>query len=103
MAAQLRNADSIRSGLPFNITTGQDNAEGVANVRPAGIKRNAGEGPGQVSVDVHLGRKVTIHPRRPQTRYRCRVDSFNVLNHTNFNNYIGVADVAVFRAKPIRP
>ena len=81
---------TIRSGLPFNITTGQDNAEGIANVRPLGITRNTGEGPGQVSVDVHLGRKFSIHAGDHKIDVDTGIDSFNVLNHTNLNNYIGV-------------
>ena len=53
---------TIRSGLSFNITTGQDNnGDGIANDRPAGVSRNSGEGPSQFSIDVHLGRKLTIH------------------------------------------
>ena len=69
---------SIRSGLPFNIAAGQDNAEGVANVRPPGITRNTGKGPGQVSLDVHLGRRVAIHWGDRKIDADIGIDSFNV-------------------------
>ena len=88
---------TIRSGLPFNITTGQDdNGDGIANDRPAGVGRNSGEGPGQFSVDVHLGRKLTIHRGERKFDIEIGVDSFNVLNKTNFVNYVGVITSPLF-------
>ncbi|HLI82595.1 MAG TPA: carboxypeptidase-like regulatory domain-containing protein [Bryobacteraceae bacterium] len=86
----------IRSGLPFDITTGQVNPEGVANVRPPGVARNTGEGPGQASVDVHLGRKIPLHFGERQIDAELGLDSFNVLNHTNLDNYIGVITSPLF-------
>lgn len=80
---------SIRSGLPFDITTGQVNSEGVANVRPPGVARNTGEGPGQASVDVHLGRKIPLHFGERKVDAEVGIDSFNVLSHTNLDSYIG--------------
>ena len=88
---------TVRSGLPFNITTGQDNnGDGIANDRPAGVTRNTGEGPGQFSVDVHLGRKLTIQRGDRKIDADIGVDSFNVLNHANFNNYVGVITSPLF-------
>jgi hypothetical protein len=87
---------TIRSGLPFDITTGQVSAEGIANVRPPGVLRNTGEGPGQVSVDVHLGRKFSIHAGEHKIDTDIGIDSFNVLNHTDLNNYIGVLSSPLF-------
>jgi hypothetical protein len=87
---------TIRSGLPFNITTGQDNPEGVPNVRPPGVRRNTGNGPGQISVDVHLGRKFTLHAGEHKIDTEIGIDSFNVLNHTNLNNYVGVLTSPLF-------
>jgi len=82
---------TIRSGLPFNITTGQDNnGDGIANDRPLGVTRNTGEGPGQFSIDVHLGRRLTIQRGERKIDVDVGLDSFNVLNHANFNNYVGV-------------
>jgi hypothetical protein len=88
---------TIRSGLPFNITTGQDNnGDGIANDRPAGVTRNSGEGPGQFSVDVHLGRRFTIQRGERKFDAEIGVDSFNVLNKTNFANYVGVITSPLF-------
>ncbi len=88
---------TIRSGLPFNVTTGQDNnGDGIANDRPAGVNRNSGEGPGQFSVDVHLGRKFTIQRGERKFNAEIGVDSFNVLNKTNFANYVGVITSPLF-------
>ncbi len=88
---------TIRSGLPFNITTGQDNnGDGIANDRPPGVTRNTGEGPGQFSIDVHLARKLTIQRGDRKTDVDIGVDSFNVLNHANFNNYVGVITSPLF-------
>jgi len=88
---------TIRSGLPFNITTGLDNnGDGIANDRPPGVTRNSGEGPGQVSVDVHLGRKFTFQRGDRKIDADAGIDSFNVLNHTNYTNYIGVITSPLF-------
>ena len=87
---------TIRSGLPFDITTGQVNPEGVANVRPPDVTRNTGEGPGQASVDVHLGRKIPLHFGERRVDAEVGIDSFNVLNHTNVDNYIGVITSPLF-------
>jgi hypothetical protein len=88
---------AIRSGLPFNITTGRDdNGDGVAYDRPAGVSRNTGEGPGQVAVDVHLGRKLTLRRGDHPIDAEIGIDSFNVLNHANLNNYVGVRTSPLF-------
>jgi Carboxypeptidase regulatory-like domain len=87
---------TIRSGLPFDITAGLVNPEGVASVRPPGVARNTGEGPGQVSVDVHLGRKLPLHLGERRVDAEIGVDSFNVLNHTNLGNYVGVITSPLF-------
>jgi hypothetical protein len=88
---------ALRSGLPFNITTGEDNnGDGVANDRPPGVSRNTGQGPGQISVDVHLGRKVTMRLGEHKIDAAMGIDSFNVLNHTNLGNYVGVISSPLF-------
>ncbi len=88
---------SVRSGLPFNITTGQvDIGDGVAIARPPGVSRNTGEGPGQASVDVHLGRKLTLRGGDHPVEAEVGVDSFNVLNHANFNDYVGIITSPLF-------
>jgi hypothetical protein len=70
--------------------TGQDNnGDRIANARPPGVTRNTGEGPGQSSIDAHLGRRLTIQ-RGTKIDVDIGLDSFNVLNHTNLYNYMGV-------------
>lgn len=88
---------TMRSGLPFNITTGQDNnGDGIANDRPPGVTRNTGEGPGLLSVDMHLGRRLTLQHGDRKIDADIGVDSFNVLNHTNFTTYIGFITSPLF-------
>lgn len=88
---------TIRSGLPYNVTTGQDNnGDGIANDRPPGVTRNTGEGTGLCSVDVHLGRKLTIQRGDRKFDMDIGVDSFNVLNQTNFTGYVGVITSPLF-------
>ena len=83
------------SGPPFDITTGYDgDDDGVANDRPAGITRNTGQGPGTLQLDVRLGKAFRV-PRlanrdRTSRNLEFNVDAFNVVNHTNLNNYVGI-------------
>ncbi len=83
------------SGIPFNITTGEDNNhDSVANDRPAGVTRNTGNGPGLLQLDVRATKLLRVW--RPANRDRSSanlafsVDAFNVLNHPNYPNYVGV-------------
>ncbi len=115
---------SISSGIPFNITTGfDDNGDAVPNDRPAGVTRNTGSGPGYASIDVHLskvlclarceGRRtlprsagesmvgilaVNSSPlqRDHGARLELGVDAFNVLNHVNPENFVGVLSSKFF-------
>ena len=88
---------TLRSGLPFNITTGLDNnGDGVANDRPAGVSRNTGNGPGQISLDVHLGRAIALRGGEHPINAELGIDSFNVLNHANFSNDVGVLTSPLF-------
>ncbi|MCH8268754.1 MAG: carboxypeptidase regulatory-like domain-containing protein [Acidobacteria bacterium] len=49
------------SGRPFNITTGfDDNNDTVTNDRPAGVKRNSGEGPGLFNIDLTLSKTISL-------------------------------------------
>jgi hypothetical protein len=86
---------NVASGIPFNITTGTDNNhDSVANDRPPGISRNTGRGPGLLQVDLRLSKLVRVW--RPVNRDRnsqnleISLDAFNVLNHPNYPNFVGV-------------
>jgi hypothetical protein len=86
---------STSSGPPFDITTGYDaDNDGVANDRPAGVTRNTGQGPGTLQLDVRFGKAFRV-PRlanrdRTSRNLEFNVDAFNVLNHTNLNDYVGI-------------
>jgi hypothetical protein len=45
---------------------------------------------------VHLGRKLTIQRGERKFDVEIGVDSFNVLNRTNFANYVGVITSPLF-------
>ena len=83
---------SLLSGVPFNITTGRDdNHDGMALDRPAGLARNTGDGPGAAVIDVRWYRDFRIHPSRKDKSptFTVSVDAFNVLNHVNYQNFVG--------------
>lgn len=83
------------SGPPFDITTGYDaDNDGLANDRPAGATRNTGQGPGSFQLDFRFGKAFRV-PRlanrdRTSRNLEFDVDAFNVFNHTNLNNYVGI-------------
>ena len=85
----------VGSGIPYNITTGRDdNHDSVANDRPAGVTRNTGLGPGLLQLDMRLTKLFAVW--RPTNRERSSrnldfsIDAFNVLNHANYPNFVGV-------------
>jgi hypothetical protein len=108
---------NLNSGIPFNITTGYLNPGDVMAVaRPAGVDRNTGLGPGYASVDLHLAKRFVFRSSQRGgsnalpagkthqaglagtggestegrvSQLEIGVDAFNVLNHTNFKNYVG--------------
>ena len=81
---------NVWSGRPYNITTGIDsNGDNVFNDRPLGLWRNAGRGPGYTDVDFRLARRWRLAHREHPPSIEFAVDAFNVLNHVNFENYVG--------------
>ena len=83
---------SIQSGPPFNVTTGRDdNGDGMAIDRPAGIVRNTGNGPNTIALDLRWYREFQFEPSKkgksPAVTFS--VDAFNLLNRVNYQNYIG--------------
>src|SRR5215469_4482996 len=85
-------AVSVYSGKPVNETTGNDdNRDGQAIDRPAGVPRNSMHGPSYISLDVNLGHDFPLTKegsKGPTTSVT--LNSFNVLNHPNDMTYIGV-------------
>jgi hypothetical protein len=83
---------SLLSGIPFNITTGRDeNRDGMALDRPDGIARNTGIGPGAAVVDLRWFRDFRLQPRHKDKSpsVTVSIDALNVLNHVNYQNYVG--------------
>lgn len=85
-------AVSAYSGIPVNVTTGNDdNHDGQALDRPAGVPRNALHGPGYVSLDLNLAHDFPLTSKREKGPVATvSINSFNVLNHVNAMTYIGV-------------
>jgi Carboxypeptidase regulatory-like domain/TonB dependent receptor len=121
---------NLSSGIPFNITTGYlNNGDLTPTARPPGVGRNTGDGPGYASVDLRLSKRFNF--RRTEdvkpafaeadrdagssrsstgsgeggiSQLEFAVDAFNVLNHTNFKNYVGVLTSPFFgRANAANP
>ncbi len=113
---------SLNSGVPYNITIGFDNnGDTVPNDRPLGVNRNTGKGPGYASMDLHFAKQITFRSREasaarpaarehplplsalsaesPKTgglRLEVGIDAFNLLNHVNYKNYVGIQSSPFF-------
>ncbi len=96
---------TANSGVPFNITTGfDDNGDGIVNDRPPGIGRNTGNGPHFAQLDLRLaktlylfgGHKTKDGKSSNFTRMEISVDAFNMFNHTNLTDVIGVTSSSRF-------
>jgi hypothetical protein len=77
------------SGRPYEWTTGRDaNRDGLAIERPAGVRRNALEAPGNSTLDVRLSRKLVFGTDQPVTA-TVSADAFNLFNQVNFTRIVG--------------
>ena len=80
------------TGPPFNISTGRDdNRDGMAIDRPAGVSRNTGQGPGLFLLDLRWYRDFRFRPSKKDKSPSATlsVDAFNLPNHVNYQNYVG--------------
>jgi len=90
---------SFLSGVPFNITTGRDdNHDGLAIDRPAGVARNTGRGPGFIGIDLRWYHEFRLRPAAKEAgpSWMASVDAFNILNHANYQNYLGALSSPLF-------
>jgi len=97
---------SAYSGKPVNITTGNDeNRDGLALDRPAGVPRNSMHGPAFLSLDLNVGHDFPLTKDRSKgPMLTLTLNSFNVLNHPNDVTYIGVVGSSFFgRAVAAQP
>jgi hypothetical protein len=95
---QFGTALSAYSGMPVNVTTGNDdNYDGLALDRPAGVPRNSMHGPGYLDLDVNVSRDFPLTRRKEKGPVATvAVNVFNVLNHQNDTTYVGVVTSPYF-------
>jgi hypothetical protein len=76
---------SAYSAKPVNITTGNDeNNDGLALDRPAGVPRNMLHGPGYLDLDLNLAHDFPLTKDGAKgPTVALSINSFNVLNHPN--------------------
>ena len=96
-------AVGLYSGQPYSLTTGRDdNHDGLANDRPAGVPRNSLQGPGYADVDLRLSRDfffVRASKDKGPTA-TLGLDAFDVLNHVNYVSFVGTLSSPFF-GKPV--
>jgi hypothetical protein len=96
-------AISLNSGMPYSITTGQDdNHDGLANDRPPGVPRNTLQGPGYADVDLRLSRDFYLarSKREKGPTLTAAIDAFNAFNRVNYTGYVGNLSSPFF-GKPV--
>ena len=90
---------TLYSGLPYNETTGNDDYHtGLGNARPAGVARNTLQGGGVADLDVLYNHDFALTKAKGESAkvLNIGVSAFNVLNHTNYLNYIGALTSPLF-------
>jgi hypothetical protein len=82
---------SAYSGKPYTVTTGSDNNnDGIANDRPAGVNRNTQIGPDYISLDVRWFHDFFLTKAKDKGPVlNASVDAFNATNRVNYVAYIG--------------
>ena len=98
---------ALYSGRPYSLTTGHDDFNtGVANARPAGVRRNSLEGPGYADLDLRWSHDVFFNQAKKGAgpTITLAVDAFNALNRVNDTSYIGTLTSPFFgRAVAAQP
>lgn len=96
---------SFTSGMPFDITTGDDdNLDRVVNDRPLGVIRNAGNGPIFAQLDLRITKfiqlptpfKKELTPGKSLRNLELNIDVFNVLNRNNLFDIVGETSSPLF-------
>lgn len=90
------------SGSPYSETTGDDDYHtGLANARPTGVGRNSLQAGGTADLDLQWNHDFRLGKAKGDNAriVSCGASAFNVLNHTNFTNYIGSLSSSLF-ARP---
>jgi hypothetical protein len=92
-------AATLYSGTPYTETTGDDNFHtGLGNARPAGVGRNKLQAGGVASLDLLWDHdfRLTKETGDNAKILTAGVSGFNVLNRTNYTNYIGTVSSSLF-------
>ncbi len=90
---------TLYSGTPYTETTGNDDFHtGLGNARPAGVGRNTLQAGGVASLDLLYDHdfRLTKETGDKAKFLSAGISAFNVLNRTNFTNYIGALSSSLF-------
>jgi hypothetical protein len=84
-------AFQANTGGPYSETTGLDNNnDGLALDRPAGVHRNGLQGPGYVDLDLRGSKDFFLTAQGEKgPKLTVGLDAFNVPNRVNYSGYIG--------------
>ena len=88
------------------ITGRDDNRDGLALDRPAGVRRNSLEGPNYVGLDLRLSKDFALDTSKKEKspKVTAAIDAFNVTNRVNYSGYVGNLSSPFFgRAISSRP
>jgi hypothetical protein len=86
------------SGLPYNELLGEDvNRDGTANDRPAGVPRNSLRMASQATLDLRIGRNISLGKGKDSPSLALSASALNVTNHANYTSYQGVVTSSQFR------
>lgn len=94
---------ALNTGTPYSLTTGRDdNRDGVASDRPAGVPRDSLRGPGSANLDLRWSREFPLKGDRKDDgpSASLALDAFNVLNHVNYAAIVGNMSSPFF-GKPV--
>jgi hypothetical protein len=87
---------SFRTGLPYDITTGEDTyGNSFPTERPPGVARNAGRATNFSNFDLRLAREFKFGAEGKHL-VGIAIEGFNVLNHVSYNEFIGVQSSPLF-------
>lgn len=92
-------AATLYSGTPYTETTGNDDFHtGLGNARPTGVGRNTLEAGGVASLDLLWDHDFRLMKAIGDDAkiLTAGVSGFNVLNRTNYTNYIGTVSSSLF-------
>jgi hypothetical protein len=90
---------TLYTGTPYTETTGNDDFHtGLGNARPAGVGRNTLQAGGVASLDLLYNHDFRLTKEKGDKAkfLSADVSAFNVLNRTNYTNYIGSLSSSLF-------